>query len=476
MRLGLERRAQALARHREAARRSDRDDVAVRLPPSSTAISPNRSPSPSVRTRVPPARRGPSPRATRRARSRLARPHDRLAVRVAALLAGLEDPREELPRQRREDAPSLSSRSYRPPWKSSGRLRRSARTRPGRGRASGRRPSRSGRPSRRGARARPRRAASRGRARSAARASATRPPAKRSESGSCPAASTLIPKRAPSRSSAFRRARRSTEMSTSGGSSDTDMNAFAVIPCTCSPARGRDDGDAGGEHPERPPELERGVGLEPRADLERLARRNCLERRPERLGRGDRGPRSTSNSSGAAEPSIRGMVTPEAARAAPLARLGASGRARRCVEQLARALARACPGVLAPVRPLAVLDDPAEEEERDPDREHREADHLLLRAAVAAGRDLEPAEADDREDDADDGEHAGDRDPVVAEADRTRPGRPVAPQQDERRDREEVREHVAEVRRGEDAEDVADEETKPMLTTMSSVIARPGTP
>ena len=29
--------------------------------------------------------------------------------------------------------------------------------------------------------------------------------------------------------------RRSTEISTSGGSSETDMNAFAVMPCTCSP-------------------------------------------------------------------------------------------------------------------------------------------------------------------------------------------------------------------------------------------------
>ena len=32
-------------------------------------------------------------------------------------------------------------------------------------------------------------------------------------------------------------ARLSTEMSTSGGSSDTDMNAFAVMPCTWSPER-----------------------------------------------------------------------------------------------------------------------------------------------------------------------------------------------------------------------------------------------
>ena len=32
-------------------------------------------------------------------------------------------------------------------------------------------------------------------------------------------------------------ARRSSEMSTSGGRSETDMNAFAVIPCTCSPTR-----------------------------------------------------------------------------------------------------------------------------------------------------------------------------------------------------------------------------------------------
>ena len=33
------------------------------------------------------------------------------------------------------------------------------------------------------------------------------------------------------------RARRSIEMSTSGGCSETDMNAFAVMPCTCSPTR-----------------------------------------------------------------------------------------------------------------------------------------------------------------------------------------------------------------------------------------------
>ena len=33
------------------------------------------------------------------------------------------------------------------------------------------------------------------------------------------------------------RARRSTETSTSGGRRDTDMNAFAVMPCTVSPER-----------------------------------------------------------------------------------------------------------------------------------------------------------------------------------------------------------------------------------------------
>ena len=33
------------------------------------------------------------------------------------------------------------------------------------------------------------------------------------------------------------RVRRSTEMSTSGGSSETDMNAFAVMPCTWSRSR-----------------------------------------------------------------------------------------------------------------------------------------------------------------------------------------------------------------------------------------------
>ena len=33
------------------------------------------------------------------------------------------------------------------------------------------------------------------------------------------------------------RARRSIEISTRGGCSETDMNAFAVMPCTCSPTR-----------------------------------------------------------------------------------------------------------------------------------------------------------------------------------------------------------------------------------------------
>ena len=71
---------------------------------------------------------------------------------------------------------SSVSRPYWPPWKSSGRRRgRGARTRPCRGRASGRRPSTSAPPGRRTSPPRPRRAGSRGRSRSPARARPRRP-------------------------------------------------------------------------------------------------------------------------------------------------------------------------------------------------------------------------------------------------------------------------------------------------------------
>ena len=93
-----------------------------------------------------------------------------------------------------------------------------------------------------------------------------------------------------------------------------------------------------------------------------------------------------------------------------------------------------------------------------PISEHPDADHLLLRAAVAAGSGLEPAEADDRQDQAPDGEDARDRRPDPAQLDRAWPVRPVPAQEHEPGEREHVGEHVPEVARGEDAEDVADEE------------------
>ncbi len=99
-------------------------------------------------------------------------------------------------------------------------------------------PSTTARPGPRGARAPPRRAARR------ARSEASAPgglgpgaPAKRSERPAWPASSTLTPKRSPSWSTEDIFARRSIEMSTRGGLSETDMNAFAVIPCTWSPVR-----------------------------------------------------------------------------------------------------------------------------------------------------------------------------------------------------------------------------------------------
>ena len=46
--------------------------------------------------------------------------------------------------------------------------------------------------------------------------------------------------------------------STSGGSSETDMNALAVMPWTCVALERRDDRDAGGEHAERLAQRDRG--------------------------------------------------------------------------------------------------------------------------------------------------------------------------------------------------------------------------
>ena len=101
--------------------------------------------------------------------------------------------------------------------------------------------------------------------------------AKKSESSACPCARTLTPYRLPSCSIPHMRARRSSEISTSGGRSETDMNALAVMPCTCSPDARRQHGDARREHPERPAERDRRVALEI-ADVDLLGDRDVVER------------------------------------------------------------------------------------------------------------------------------------------------------------------------------------------------------
>ncbi len=75
-----------------------------------------------------------------------------------------------------------------------------------------------------------------------------------------PGDALLVGRRAPTRrSGACRAAARAcacggrSETSTSGGSSDTEVNAFAVIAWTSLAARRRHDGHARGEAPERPP-------------------------------------------------------------------------------------------------------------------------------------------------------------------------------------------------------------------------------
>src|SRR6266550_1064520 len=116
--------------------------------------------------------------------------------------------------------------------------------------------------------------------------------------------------------------------------------------------------------------------------------------------------------------------------------------------------------LLAPVRHLLVLDDSPEQEENQGNGEDREADDLLLGAAVdgpAAG-DLEPADTDDAEDDEGRKQHSGDRHPDGRELDRSRPVRAVPPQQDERGNGEGVGEYVTDVARDENAEQVPHEE------------------
>src|SRR5207237_7314099 len=79
--------------------------------------------------------------------------------------------------------------------------------------------------------------------------------------------------------------------------------------------------------------------------------------------------------------------------------------------------------LLAPMLRPPSLDDTAEQEEEQGDREDREADDLLFVATVdgpAAG-DLEPADTNDAEEDEGSKQHRGDGHPVGRELDRSRP-------------------------------------------------------
>ena len=85
------------------------------------------------------------------------------------------------------------------------------------------------------------------------------------------------------------RARRSTETSTSGGRSETDMNAFAVMPCTVSPERVVSTVTPVANIPSVRRKAIAGSPVEPLAELQRLGQRGGVERRAERLRRRDRG-------------------------------------------------------------------------------------------------------------------------------------------------------------------------------------------
>ena len=270
-------------------------------PGSSTSISPISSPTPRM---IDGARALDAHRALeheQELRTRLPDPHDGVAV-----------PRTRAPRRTRGSdrgarAGASRTRADRVPaarsarrGRAAARRPRSARTPPVRGRASGRRPSTSGRREPRGSRELPRRAASsRTSSKRGSRAPSADRPAKWSESSVWLASSTFTPIRVPSWSRFDMRARRSIETSTSGGRSETDMNAFAVIPCTFSPCACRQHRHARRQHAERPSERDRRIALEPASELERprrLAPRRTTRRTPP--ARRSRSSIATSNSCG----------------------------------------------------------------------------------------------------------------------------------------------------------------------------------
>ena len=164
------------------------------------------------------------------------------------------------------------------------------------------------------------------------------------------------------------RARRSIEMRTSGGCSETDMNAFAVIPCTCSPTRVVRTVTPVANIPSVRRKARDGSSVEV-ADVDLLRDRHVVERRVaepcERAGRESRqDERRTPRGGGASvlmlrfcrpeEP--RTSATPPAEARRSMSRAPSPPPARHAFGHRRR--------LLPPVRPLAVLDDAAVEEEQ----------------------------------------------------------------------------------------------------------------
>src|SRR6478735_4000733 len=250
------------------------------------------------------------------------------------------------------------------------------------------------------------------------------------------------------------RLRRSSEISTSGGLNETDMNAFAVIPCTWPPTRVVSTVTPVANMPSVLRKAIAGsLSGSPTSINSETGTSSKAESPSPASAPGENPPGSSiSNSRGGggsllirrlcrpARPCVRG---PRRSRVLSSGD-GSRGGCRRPLGHRRR--------LLAPVRPLVVLHDAAVEEEHDRDQEDGDTDDLLLRAAVAAGGDLHPAEPDDRQDQAPDREDAGDRNPDRRQLDRSRPVGPIPAQEHEPGQGEHVREQVPEVRRGQDAE------------------------
>ena len=107
------------------------------------------------------------------------------------------------------------------------------------------------------------------------------------------------------------RARRSIEIRTSGGRSETDMKAFAVMPCTCSPTRVVSTVTPVANMPSVRRNARAGSPSRPSPSSSSPAAGAASNDAPNASGAEIASPIATSNSFGAARPSTARILTIE---------------------------------------------------------------------------------------------------------------------------------------------------------------------